>query len=465
MSIGYRTDFDRENGISSLIETLGGSGVTQIFVHSVASLGNVEELAAALPGFEKYPERPLILARPEDLVCVLDAVDDRYLQFLAGLGVGPNQENVVAVSQRSNLNFAVSLSDLLLNDREALTTIKRLLKAEKKIVLNPYIASPQEFALAAVLETVLDRQVSVLGGDADIVDYVNQKHHVREKALELGVPVSEGEVVELSFRQAGSPLDFTPIQTAVRLHSRRTGRAIVRGSRGLSGSSTLVVKGEPEGVQESLRKIARTTGNNIYLIETMIDITVSPNVLMYVEPDKIVCVGVTDQLLTDDLAHEGNLYPSSAKTVKDMAASARKISEWLQAEGYCGLAGFDFGEYVNPETGRCEYFLAEINPRMNAAAYPRALMEHLNRRQERTGGPYIEAFLSANIMTKAKSFAELDKLCGNLFFMPETGEGVVPYNVGCLASGKFSAAILGRSRDRVVKMYEDFKAMVEGPKS
>ena len=345
-------------------------------------------------------------------MCVLDAVDDRYLQFLARLGVGPNQENVVAVSQKSNLNFAVSLSDLLLNDREALTTIKRLLKPEKKIVLNPYIASPREFALAAVLETVLDRQVSVLGGDADIVDHVNQKHHVR-KTLELGVPVSEGEVVELSFRQAGSPLDFTPIQTAVRLHSRRTGRAIVRGSRGLSGSSTVVVKGEPEGVQESLRKIARTTGNNIYLIETMIDITVSPNVLMSIEPDKIVCVGVTDQLLTDDLAHEGNLYPSSAKTVKDMTASARRISEWLQAEGYYGLAGFDFGEYVNPETGRCEHFLAEINPRMNAAAYPRALMENLNRRQKRRAIHRGVSFDKHN--DEIRSFTELDELCGRLF--------------------------------------------------
>jgi hypothetical protein len=465
MSTEYQTNFDRENGISSLIETLGGSGITQIFVHSVASVGNVEELTTVAPDFEKYPERSLVLTRPEDLVCVLDAVDDRYLQFLAGLGIGPNQGNIVAVSKGSNPNFAVSLTDLLLNDREALSTIKRLLKAEKKIVLNPYLASPREFALAAMLETVLDRQVAVLGGNADIVDHVNQKHHVREKALELGVPVAEGEVVELSFRQAGSLLDFTPIQTAVRLHSRRTGRAIVRGSRGFSGSSTLVVKGEPEGIQESLRKIASTTGNNIYLVETMLDITVSPNVLMSIEPDKIVCVGVTDQLLTDDLAHKGNLYPSSAKTVKDMVASAREISEWLQAKGYCGLAGFDFGEYVNSETGRCEHFLAEINPRMNGAAYPRALMEHLNREQERKGGPYIEAFLSENITTKARSFAELDELCGRLFFTAETGEGIVPYNVGCLASGKFSAAILGRSRDRMVKMYEDFKAMVKGPKS
>ena len=144
--------------------------------------------------------------------------------------------------------------------------------------------------------------------------------------------------------------------------------------------------------KESLRKIARTTGNNIYLIETMIDITVSP--CPHVRRAGQDCVRRRHRPAFErlDLAHKGNLYPSSAKTVKDMAASARKISEWLQAEGYYGLAGFDFGEYVNPETGKGEHFLAEINPRMNAAAYPRALMEHLNRRQEREGGPYIEAF-------------------------------------------------------------------------
>ena len=41
----YQTEFDLENGISPIVETLGGSDVTQIFVHSVNSLENVAEIA------------------------------------------------------------------------------------------------------------------------------------------------------------------------------------------------------------------------------------------------------------------------------------------------------------------------------------------------------------------------------------------------------------------------------------
>ncbi|HJX23053.1 MAG TPA: hypothetical protein VJ574_01410, partial [Candidatus Bathyarchaeia archaeon] len=99
MSSKYQTEFDRENGISSIIDTLGGTGVTQIFIHSVASLGKETELATALPGFEKYPERSLLVARTDDIVCVLERVDNQYLQFLSSLGVGPRNGNVIQASK------------------------------------------------------------------------------------------------------------------------------------------------------------------------------------------------------------------------------------------------------------------------------------------------------------------------------------------------------------------------------
>ncbi|GEM_PF-5656941 len=34
----YQTKFDQENGINSIIETLGGADVTQIFVHDISSM-------------------------------------------------------------------------------------------------------------------------------------------------------------------------------------------------------------------------------------------------------------------------------------------------------------------------------------------------------------------------------------------------------------------------------------------
>lgn len=56
MSARYRTEFDRENGISSISETLGSAGITHIFAHNITALGDRIELAATTPGFGKYVE-------------------------------------------------------------------------------------------------------------------------------------------------------------------------------------------------------------------------------------------------------------------------------------------------------------------------------------------------------------------------------------------------------------------------
>ncbi|HLE24859.1 MAG TPA: hypothetical protein VI935_04325 [Thermodesulfobacteriota bacterium] len=76
---------------------------------------------------------------------------------------------------------------------------------------------------------------------------------------------------------------------------------------------------------------------------------------------------------------------SSVKALKDILLSAYKLSRWLQAEGYCGVVGFDFGEYFNPGTGEFKHFLAEVNPRISSPTYPKSLMEHLNREQGHKG--------------------------------------------------------------------------------
>jgi len=462
MSAEYQTKFDRENRISSIIETLGGTDITQIFIHSVASLGKETELATALPGFEKYPERSLLVARTDDIVCVLERVDNQYLQFLSSLGVGPRNGNVIQASKCLYQNDNANLSDSLMSNQEALLTIRKLVKQNKKIVLNPYIASPKEFKLAAILETILGRKVHILGGNPAIVDYAKCKHNVRTKALELGIPVPEGDIVELQLGEDGKPLVLTPIKAAINRNIGKTGRVIVKGSFGLSGSSIFIVEDNPKSIHKALSTIADRTDNSIYIVEVMLDITTSPNVLMHIEPSngRILCVGVTDQLLSDNLAHEGNTYPSCANTLKGMINSAQRMSKWLQSRGYGGLVGFDFGEYLNPETGGVEHFLAEINPRVNAAAYPKAMMEHFNKKLRQKGWPCIDSFLSAKIKTEARSFAELIELYGHLFFKPETGKGLFPYNTGCLKLGNFTMAVFGRSRNEVMEMYDDFKTLL-----
>jgi hypothetical protein len=135
----YQTKCDRENKINSIVETLGDSNVIQIFVHSVTSLKNSHDFEAVVGEFEKLPERSLVIARPDDLVCVAKSVDDGYLQFLSSVGIGPKNGNVVVASESDNRNFNVSLSELLMKNNKALLNIQKLIKRDSKIVLNPFI--------------------------------------------------------------------------------------------------------------------------------------------------------------------------------------------------------------------------------------------------------------------------------------------------------------------------------------
>lgn len=449
---GYQTQYDRAYGISPILDTLGAA--TQIFVHHLASLGSVAELTATLPGSEKYPERSLVMARPDDLVCVLDRVDDHYLQFLAHLAIGPKPENIIVASNSIDRSVNGDLADALMNNQEALCSFRTRISTNKKVVLNPYMVSPKEIALVGVLDQVLGTQVRLFGGNADIVVYANRKPNVRRIALELGVPVPEGDVVELDLQGDGRPRDVSPIRAAIDRYARKTGRVIIKGSHGHSGSSTIVVENNPSSIQEALNTIAARTDNRTYLVEAMLDIIVSPNILIHIEPGvgRILCVGITDQILDENLRHRGNIYPSNAKTLKHMLHSAHRISAWLQGRGYGGFAGFDFVEYLNKTTGQFEHFLAEINPRTNAAVYPRFLMEHLHRVQGRHGGPPINAFLLVEHTTSARSFTDLRSGYGHLFFDPDKGNGLVPYNTGCLEKGIVMLAMFGESRAEVLHM-------------
>lgn len=462
MSRCYQTDLDLKNGTSPIIDTLGGDDVIQIFIHSITPLGDLAELEETLPGFERYPERSLVMARADDIVCVSRGVDNEYLKFLSTIRIGPKKENVIMVLKEPRTNIGENLSELLLTNQDALREIQMLVPDKKRVVLNPYIVSQSDGELATVLEGVLHRTVDLQGGNYDLVQYINRKQKARMKSLELGVPVAEGGIVELSLHEEDNRLDVAPILAAINRNIVKTGKVINRGISGFAGSSTLIVDKNPESIQKALRKISGRLDVRIYLVESMLDVIVSPNILMQIESDsgKIFCVSITDQILTNGYVHEGNIFPSNAKTIKGMLRSAWDISKWLQNEGYSGLAGFDFGEYLIRETGELNYFFAEINPRTNAAAYPKFLIEHLNRIQVQEGRPSIEAFVSASLETTASSFTELRELCGHLFFNPETGKGLVPYNTGCLELGRFDIAVLGKSRKEVVTIYEHFKSLL-----
>lgn len=448
----------------SLLDALAAPGEARLFVHSTTSVDYAAQIVAMIPGVDRCAERALLIARPGDVVCMIGEPDADYLEYLGSLGIGPSREGIVTVPSAMGSESGSPLSERLCRDASALRLIGRALQPGRPVRLHPYVSSRHEAALASALGRATGRLIRVGGSAPRVVGRIDGKHVVRDAAVRLGVPVADGEIVELRPASDGRSHEVGPLRAAIERRAGESGRVIIRGAYGSSGSSTAIVDVGRGGLDAALVDIAGRMDNQVYLVEAMVHAIVSPNVQMYIAapPGEIRCVGVTDQRLNDEVVHSGNVCPSRAETMTGMLSGARIMSRWLQAEGYVGLVGFDFVEYADARTGARRWLLAEINPRVNGATYPVAVLDHLQQAARRTGTPRPEAFVSGSVATSVRSFAELRDRCAGQLFDLRTGRGAVPYNVVCLEQGNCGLVVLGPSRGVVTSDYAALEAALGG---
>jgi len=433
----------------------------RLYLHCVSALPSLNGLGEAIPGFGLYPERALVMAAAGDLVCVPAPVDPSYLAFLNELGAGPAAGNVLVPAP--NGDSPGTLAGAAQADPALVARIARRAPAGTALELHPYAATPDVFDLAAALEAAGAAGVRVLAGSPGTSARADLKHVVRAKALELGVPVAPGEVVELPFPGGRRRRDLEPVRAAIQRQLPRTGQVLVRGSSGASGSATYVVGRGGDDAAGAIQRISARNGNPAYLVEAMVDAALSPNLMLRIESDGgITLLGASDQRWGRPLVHAGNLFPSASRLLGPMEGWARTLAAWLRDEGYVGDVGFDFVEYHDPATGEPRALLAEVNPRVNGASYPLALRERLNAGR-REPGPAIAAFASGTLETPARDFAELRDALGDLLFTQATGAGIVPYATGCLRHGRCAAVAFAASRQEALERLAEAKAAMEAP--
>jgi hypothetical protein len=435
----------------------------ELFVHCATSVDYLAELNASIPGVERYAERALLLAGRENVVCVSEEVDPAFLDFLAELGLGPASENVIVASRIGVIDQCQPLWQRLLQNDEALETLSTLIRRQGGGRIHPFIASSGQFELAAALERRSGVSVRVVGGDPRLIAYADFKHHIRAKAIELGVPVASGEVVDLASAGGSRQREYKILAQAVERQAQATGRAIVRGTSGAAGSATFCADRGNENILTLAGRLAGRRENRIYLVESMVEMTSSPNIQMRIDGrrNSIECTGVTDQRWERALVHGGNLYPSTARCIPQMTAWAYTLAEWLSRAGFEGLAGFDFVEYTD-QSGAPRAFLAELNPRVNGATYPLGLAARLNMFQRDAGLPEVGAFVSGSVETSADSFTALREWLDGLLFSPGRGAGLVPSVTGGLPYGKCGMVALGTCPAEAEELFQEARSAAAG---
>jgi Pre ATP-grasp domain len=427
--------------MGQLLQSLGAGNGSRLFVHCATSIDYLAELSELNPGVERYAERALLLADRNDIVCVPQEIEPDYLEFLAQLGLGPAPANLIVTSRFQS--GSGPLWERLLDSEEALAFLEGRMQLQGTAQLHPFFSTAGQFELGRALSERTGRAIQVIGGDPDLVAYADSKEHIRAKALELGVPVARGEVVELGARERPRERDLAALQSAIERQSRHTGRVIVRGTLGAAGSATFIYGGAGDLAALEVWLVGGRS-NRTYLVEAMVDPVISPNVQIYISPDgSTECVGITDQLLDRELTHRGNAYPTAARCTGNTVRWAGRIGEWLGDMGYTGIAGFDFVEYIASD-GKPRAFLAELNPRVNSATYPLAVRERI--------GP-AAALVAGTIETGVGTFAELRERMPQLLYSPARKSGILPYMTGCLSFGSCGIIALARSRGEAAELF------------
>lgn len=296
------------------------------------------------------------------------------------------------------------------------------------------------------------------GSPPALVAYADQKHNIRAKAIELGIPVAAGEVVTLPRAGGRRRRDYDALRAAVERHMHATGQAIVRGAQGAAGAATFVVGGRGEDVDGLLRRLGQRHDNHIYLVEVLVEATVSPHVQLHIasEDGPITCLGVTDQRWERPFVHGGNIYPTTGRGVPAMLDWSHRLAQWFQAEGYAGHLGLDFVEYEGAHREVCT-LLAEVHPRSDGATAPLEVLASRNATQRAEGRPESGAFVSGAIDFGPGGAGRLMETGSAFLYAPATGRGLLVSEVNGRGPDRRDVVVLGSSRDDVLRAWGELQ--------
>ncbi|HIE00259.1 MAG TPA: hypothetical protein EYP59_08220 [Thiotrichaceae bacterium] len=425
---------------------------TRIFVHAVTSIST--------PGINLTDEeshRALLLARAHDIVVVPSPIDADILDYYRTLGFKVDPHRIVVVAAGTG---DMPLSERLLADASALERVASLLD-DGPVGLDPFAVCDREVRLASHLGHFLGCPVTLLGTSLVVANMVNRKDTARRRALDIGVPVTPGEIVNDVLEADSALPDMHSLADAIRRQLATTGRVVVKGAIGDSGSAIFIVPDE-SAIDGVLQAIVKRRDNVIYQVEAFLDLACAPNVTVWIDPenDEISLVNTTDQRLSEKLVFSGSIFPTTAKRCSDIIEAAEVLARRLCSEGLHGWAGFDFGEYNDSSTGERQFFLSEINARYNGGLYAKALLDVLQAHQREHGHPIPAAYITENILTSPIDFTRLRALGEVLLFDQTTGYGVVPFNPGRLKEGKISVACLGSNISEAQQLAKEFRQRV-----
>lgn len=373
---------------------------------------------------KRLSRRALVMAGPDDAVIVDGPVEERYLDFLRGLGGGGETVLHPAVSG------GASLMDDALRTPEIVKYVRNWPGS-----VEPYIIGRGEEKLMEAAGR------APFSAPAEVVEVLNDKVFFIRLAEDLGLPILTNFVGDSN-------------ATANRLRKWKEGAAIVRGARSVGGSRVFTADGSAEC--EHLANRIERAGGGLYIVQRMVETRSSPNLQFYVTPDEVTLFGETVQILGDGFRHAGNFFDGRIEDEarNEIVNQGVELVKEAALLGYTGVLGVDF--IVTVDGG---VYAVEFNARSNTSTSAIWFMNRFFM-----GDPLVMADGAKGAFVRLPSFSRnrsagqwLDVL-GDSVFNPAKGEGIIPYDTG---GAELTAVIVAGNEEERASLVENARRVAE----
>ncbi len=181
----------------------------------------------------------------------------------------------------------------------------------------------------------------------------------------------------------------------------------------------------------------------------------SPSVQLFIKEDCLTLHDITEQILSTESIHEGNIAPPpflEYKTVKsEILDQAQVAGTWLYNQGYRGTGSADF--HVIEREGKFQVRICEVNARVTGGTYP-SLLAH----QFMPNGVWLMRNIRFSPPQMGEQLLNLLQQEGSLF-EPGRNSGILPINLnpnhqGEIVKGQF--LFLGKTHTEVFSLLKDF---------
>lgn len=181
---------------------------------------------------------------------------------------------------------------------------------------------------------------------------------------------------------------------------------------------------------------------------------------MFLDDETVTLYDITEQILSEDSIHEGNLSPppyfSPGDCVyEELMRQSTSAAAWLHDQGYRGTASIDF--LVVDRLGNIEVRACEINARVTGATYPSVLARHFMPH-----GAWVMRNLRFILPLRDTSILAILEESGKLYH-PGLKRGIMPVNFNLdeksgIQKGQFLC--LGRDPEDCLRLFKEIESIL-----